>query len=354
VYTLTGGAVPVTDDLISLGLLASTGGAFTLDVPGLAEGEYTFSLVVTDAAGRITTRSAPVTVDFTAPISTVAKLTSAPNVITTTHTDVTAHGTVTDNLTGVTSATYVLSILTGSTSVALQSGTLTLGADGSFTQILANLPTDAYALAITATDGFGNARTTTTRLTVNASGPDLSLNATPDSQSGTVTVTGMALQAVTNDNVSYVLTRNGSVVKQDVAPVAPDGTFRVDFSGLTEGTYTITVTGANESGTTNVSDDFVVDSTPPVIGTISKTVVTKGKSQNRQATLSFGVTDSIGVSSVQYRVNDGGWTLAAPTSGSVTNASYKVTVNGKNSYTVTVRATDAAGNVTTSAPVSIP
>ena len=89
------------------------------------------------------------------------------------------------------------------------------------------------------------------------------------------------------------------------------------------------------------------DTTPPTValtappgGTVSGTV-----------TLTATASDDVGVAGVQFLVND--TPLGAEDTSSPYSLSVDTTPADNGTYTLTARARDAAGNITTSAPVSV-
>ena len=119
-------------------------------------------------------------------------------------------------------------------------------------------------------------------------------------------------------------------------------------------TYTLTARARDAAGNITTSAPVVVtvangvvDVTPP---TVSLTAPPAG-TWSGTVTLTANATDNVGVSGVQFLVDNaaqGAEDTSAPYS-----TSWNTTTATNGTHTLTVRARDAAGNITTSAPVSV-
>ncbi|MGI2784573.1 Ig-like domain-containing protein, partial [Vibrio alginolyticus] len=133
---------------------------------------------------------------------------------------------------------------------------------------------------------------------------------------------------VTVDGADYTATNNG------------DGTWTlVDnmLASLTDNSYTVTVTATDEAGNQGVaSGTLVVDTVGPIV-TVNE-VTTNDTTPVLVGTVNDATANiTVTVNGVDYSVTnngDGSWTLADDTLASLAD----------NSYTVTVTATDEAGN----------
>src|SRR3989441_5260872 len=125
------------------------------------------------------------------------------------------------------------------------------------------------------------------------------------------------------------------------------------LSGLLEGrTYYFTATAydlnVNESGFSNEVSKAIADVTPP---TVSITAPAAGATISGTVTVSASATDNVGVVGAQFKldsVNLGAEVTAAPYT-----ISWNTTTVTNAAHSVTAVARDAAGNVTTSAAVSV-
>ncbi|WP_079752797.1 Ig-like domain-containing protein, partial [Acinetobacter baumannii] len=203
--------------------------------------------------------------------------------------------------------------------------------DGTWTLADNTLPTLAdgpHTITVTATDAAGNVGTDTGVVTVDTTAP-----AAPviDPVNGTDPITGTAEPGSTV-TVTYPDGSTASVV------AGPDGTWTVPNPGLTDGDTVTAVTedpAGNTSGpatavvdavapTVALDDVLTSDSTPAITGTVSDPTAT--------VVVNVDGTDYPAVNN-----GDGTWTLADNTLPTLADGP----------HTITVTATDAAGNVGT-------
>jgi hypothetical protein len=130
------------------------------------------------------------------------------------------------------------------------------------------------------------------------------------------------------------------------------------LSGLTNGTfYTYyvrcidTATNANSSDYTisfSVANPSVPDTIPP---TVSITSPTNGSTVSGTITVSANASDNIGIAGVQFLLN--GSNLGSEDTSSPYAVSWNTTSASNGSYTISARARDMAGNMTTSLNVTV-
>jgi hypothetical protein len=130
------------------------------------------------------------------------------------------------------------------------------------------------------------------------------------------------------------------------------------FSGLLEGlTYFFTVTAYDTSGNESVPSlevsKFILpngnnDTTSP---TISLTAPAAGATLSKLVTLTATAADNIGVTGVQFSVN--GSPLGSEDSFTPYSHTWDTSGLASGTYTLTAQARDAAGNTTTSTPISV-
>ncbi|QPV60014.1 BapA prefix-like domain-containing protein [Acinetobacter seifertii] len=321
--------VVVTVDGVNYPATNNGNGTWTLadnTLPTLTDGPHTITVTATDPAGNVGTTNAVVTVDTTAPVVALNDVLSNDSTPALT-------GTVTDP-----TATVVVTV-DGVNYPATNNG------DGTWTLADNTLPVLAdgpHTVTVTATDPAGNVGTTNAVVTVDTTAPVVALNDVLSNDStpaltGTVT-DPTATVVVTVDGVNYPATNNG------------DGTWTLadnTLPTLTDGPHTITVTATDPAGNVGTgSAVLTVDTTAPVVA------LNDVLSNDSTPALTGTVTDPtatvvVTVDGVNYPATnngDGTWTLADNT--------LPVLVDGP--HTVTVTATDPAGNVgTTNAVVTV-
>ncbi|MCH2003794.1 Ig-like domain-containing protein, partial [Acinetobacter seifertii] len=286
-------------------------------LPTLTDGPHTITVTATDPAGNVGTTNAVVTVDTTAPNAPVIDPINASNPVT---------GTAEPG------STVKVTFPDGSTA------TVVAGPDGKWTVPNPGDLTDGQTVTATATDPAGN--------------PSLPGSAVVDAVAPTVTVTTAltndstpaltgtvndptAKVVVTVDGVNYPATNNGN------------GTWTLadnTLPALTDGPHTITVTATDPAGNVGTTNAVVtVDTTAPVVA------LNDVLSNDSTPALTGTVTDPtatvvVTVDGVNYPATnngDGTWTLADNT----------LPVLADGPHTITVTATDPAGNVGTGSAV---
>ncbi|MBZ6535545.1 beta strand repeat-containing protein, partial [Acinetobacter seifertii] len=318
--------VVVTVDGVNYPATNNGDGTWTLadnTLPVLADGPHTITVTATDPAGNVGTGSAVLTVDTTAPVVALNDVLSNDSTPALT-------GTVTDP-----TATVVVTV-DGVNYPATNNG------DGTWTLADNTLPVLAdgpHTITVTATDPAGNVGTGSAVLTVDTTAPVVALNDVLSNDStpaltGTVT-DPTATVVVTVDGVNYSATNNG-----DGTWTLADNTLPV----LADGPHTITVTATDPAGNVGTgSAVLTVDTTAPVIAlndvlTNDSTPALTGTVTDPTATVVVTVD---GVNYPATNNGDGTWTLADNT----------LPVLADGPHTVTVTATDPAGNVGTDSAV---
>ncbi|QNY07133.1 BapA prefix-like domain-containing protein [Acinetobacter seifertii] len=318
--------VVVTVDGVNYPATNNGDGTWTLadnTLPVLADGPHTITVTATDPAGNVGTTNAVVTVDTTAPVV-------ALNDVLTNDSTPALTGTVTDP-----TATVVVTV-DGVNYPATNNG------DGTWTLADNTLPTltdGPHTITVTATDPAGNVGTGSAVLTVDTTAPVVALNDVLSNDStpaltGTVT-DPTATVVVTVDGVNYPATNNG-----DGTWTLADNTLPV----LADGPHTITVTATDPAGNVGTgSAVLTVDTTAPVVAlndvlTNDSTPALTGTVTDPTATVVVTVD---GVNYPATNNGDGTWTLADNTLPTLTDGP----------HTITVTATDPAGNVGTGSAV---
>ncbi|MGQ0787761.1 BapA/Bap/LapF family large adhesin [Acinetobacter baumannii] len=306
-----GSTVTVTyPDGSTASVVAGPDGTWTVPNPGLNDGD-TVTAVTEDPAGNT---SGPAT----AVVDAVAPTVALDDVLTSDSTPALT-GTVSDP-----TATVVVNV-DGTDYPAVNNG------DGTWTLVDNTLPTLAdgpHTITVTATDAAGNVGTDTGVVTVDTTAP-----AAPviDPVNGTDPITGTAEPGSTV-TVTYPDGSTASVV------AGPDGTWTVPNPGLNDGD-TVTAVTEDPAGNTSGPATAVVDAVAPTVAlddvlTSDSTPALTGTVSDPTATVVVNVdgTDYPAVNN-----GDGTWTLVDNTLPTLADGP----------HTITVTATDAAGNVGT-------
>ncbi|PNN45390.1 type I secretion C-terminal target domain-containing protein [Acinetobacter baumannii] len=304
-----GSTVTVTyPDGSTASVVAGPDGTWTVPNPGLNDGD-TVTAVTEDPAGNT---SGPAT----AVVDAVAPTVALDDVLTNDSTPALT-GTVNDP-----TATVVVNV-DGTDYPAVNNG------DGTWTLADNTLPTLAdgpHTITVTATDAAGNVGTDTGVVTVDTTAP-----AAPviDPVNGTDLITGTAEPGSTV-TVTYPDGSTASVV------AGPDGTWTVPNPGLNDGD-TVTAVTEDPAGNTSGPATAVVDAVAPTVAlddvlTNDSTPALTGTVNDPTATVVVNVD---GVDYPAVNNGDGTWTLADNTLPALTDGP----------HTITVTATDAAGNV---------
>ncbi len=318
--TLTGSvddataSVTVTVDGADYPATNNGDGTWTLaddTLASLADNSYTVTVTATDEAGNQGVASGTLVVDTVGPIVTANDVTTndtTPALVGTVN-DVTANITVTVN---------------GVDYPATNNG------DGTWTladNTLPSLADNSYTVTVTATDEAGNQGTITGTLNIDTVAPDSPvINAGNGTEiSGIAEANSIVRLDVDSDGMPDYTTAADENGNWSVTPDSPlnNGTEVVatatDKAGNTSAPATSTIN--TSAATVTFNNEVTNDDTPPLSGTISNPTA--------NVVVSLNGTDYPATNN-----GDGSWTLADNTLPSLAD----------NSYTVTVTATDEAGN----------
>ncbi len=284
-------------------------------LPALTDGPYTITVTATDAAGNAGTDTAVVTIDTTAPNAPVLDPINA-----------------TDPVSGTAEpgSTVTVTYPDGTTA------TVVAGTDGSWSVPNPGNLVDGDTVTATATDPAGNTSLPGTgTVSADITPPVVALDdvLTNDSTPAlTGTVNDPTATVVVNvDGVDYPAVNNG------------DGTWTLadnTLPALTDGPHTITVTATDAAGNAGTDTAVVtIDTSVPVVSlddltTNDTTPALTGVINDPTATVVVNVD---GVDYPAVNNSDGTWTLADNT--------LPALIDGP--HTVTVTATDPAGNTAT-------
>ncbi|WP_413692201.1 beta strand repeat-containing protein [Psychromonas sp. KJ10-2] len=292
-------------------------------LPDLTEGDVEVTVTASDEAGHTDSITNSIRVDLTAPVVTIDSMI-------TTDTTPSISGTIDDP-----TATVVVSVTVDGEEYIATNNT-----DGTWTladNTLPDLIEGETVVTVTASDAAGNSTTTTGSIDVDTVGLNVSLD------SLTTNEVSPALSGSIDDiTASVEVTVNGDIYE---AINNEDGTWSLaadTLPDLTEGDVEITVTASDEAGhTDSITNSIRVDLTAPVV-TIDSILTTdttpsiSGTIDDPTATVVVSVTVD-GEEYIATNNTDGTWTLADNTLPDL--------IEGET--VVTVTASDAAGNSTT-------
>ncbi|MCW2778504.1 MAG: putative internalin [Frankiales bacterium] len=305
---------------------------FTADLTGLPDGSYRVAVRATDRAGGTSDPAvATYVLDATAPEAAVVTAPASP-------------GTGRTPTWTVVSPTPAECRLTRGTVVLADWRTC----DGHYTADLGTAPDGTYVLSVRVPDAAGNVSSvSTSRYVLDTVGAAPATVTAPPSPSSTRTPTWVLASA--EDGVTAqceVLA--GTVVRQAYAPCAVSvqgEPFPVDLTGADDGTYVLVVrlTDAAGNAGTEQRSPYVLDTVAP-----SAVRVAAPGSPAPDTTPTWLIAADAGTT-LECRL-----TTAGPTAGSTAvvqdwapcTTSYTADLTGRPSasYTLTVRAVDAAGN----------
>ncbi len=310
----------------------------TVDLSGAGrDGGYTLSVTATDAAGNVSAPGTAVyTLDTTPPPAPAVTLTvpaSSPGKVTAPQFSVSDSEVGVSLLCSVTGPTTVpgSAVTCGATTTVDLSGA---GRDGT------------YTLSVEAVDAAGNISPAGTALytldTTAPPRPTLMLSSPTSSPSNDVEPSWTVTD--TEAGVTFACTMTGPTTVPTTA-ISCGATTTVDLSGAgRDGTYTLSVTATDAAGNTSAvrNSTYKLDTTAPPVPTVTLTV--PALSPGNVTSPQFIVTDS-----------ESGDTLACSVAGATTvpgsavtcGATTTVDLSGSGrdgSYTLSVTATDAAGN----------
>ena len=360
-----GSTVQLLVDGVATGspVVADTSGDWSITLTGLAEGTRQIAARATDTAGNETTSG-----DLTIEIDTTDPAVSVPDLEAASDTGASS----TDNITSASSLTFTGTAEVGSTVQLLVDGTLagtavTADANGDWSITLSGLADGTRQIAARATDTAGNENTSAElEVVVDTTDPGVSA---PDLAAGSDSGSSSTDNITNQTTVDFTGTAEaGSTVELWLAGTTPTmldsttatagGTYSFDDVVLAAGTnqvFTIARDAAgNEATSTNLN--VTVDTTAPTVSTPdlaagSDTGTSNSDNLTNAPSPVFTGTAEAGAT-VQLLVD------GTPTGSSATadaSGNWSITLSGLANGTrqIAARATDAAGNQTTSAALSV-
>ncbi|MFT3858106.1 MAG: Ig-like domain-containing protein [Aquabacterium sp.] len=350
-----------TDGTTVLGTATATGGNWSITASTLSEGSHTLTAKASDAAGNVSSASSGLSVSIDASAPTGVNLDSTTFVsVNSTATSTVATLSATDSQ----SITYSLAVGNGTNDADNGSFTIT----GSSLKVGgASLTAGTYKIYVAATDAAGNVANQAFTLTVvdapsvasivRAGGASATVNTATTSISYTVTfdqaVTGVDTSDFTltatgtaSGNVASV-SGSGTTYTVVVNTISGDGTLRLDLNsngtGIQNGGNTAILSGYTSGQTYTLDHTAPNAPTTPDMSSGTDSGTSSTDNITRNTTPTFTGTAESG-STVTLYDTDGTTVLGTATA---TGGNWSITAStlSAGSHTLTAKAADAAGNV---------
>ncbi len=359
-----GSIVSVYDGTALLGTVIAdaTTGAWTFSPDALSNGLHNFTATATDAAGNVSPAAPQPAFELNIqadlpPATSTLQITddSGSTLVALTDGDYTRD--TSPVLTGLTTANAVVTILDGSDVL----GSVTASADGQWTFTPA-LDQGEHVLSVTVVDAQGNDGTGAGPVTINVDSiaPDAVVNLVVNNNNGSTPVV-IGEGTSTNDSTPQLTgtAEAGAIITvYDGANII--GTTTVDTEGLwsfttstlTNGAHALSVTVTDLAGNispASTSVNFIVDTLAPAAATnlvvtnndaTPNTVIPNGGSTNDSTPLLSGLAEA----NSTVTIYDGTTVLGTVIANGSGNWSYSPEL-GEGTHVLSVRVTDAAGNV---------
>ncbi|VEL96022.1 Ig-like protein group 3 [Alteromonas sp. 76-1] len=311
-------------------------GSFSVEVPSaLVDGDYDVTASANDAAGNSTTVTDSGNVNTSAPDITLDALGQTND--------------ATPLISGTTNAPVgaVVTLTVTDSAGAVQTFTTTVQGDGTFSaSVPSNLAEGSYTVVAEVDDSAGNTGSDSeTGGVIDTTSPTIDVTELGIGNDATPTISGTTDQPV-GSTVSITVTDDAGNVQTLSATVQSDDSFSVEVPAtLAEGNYTVQATVVDEAGNTaSDAETGVIDTISPVItlddpGTISDSTPTISGTVDlpQGATVQITVIDSAGNTQVFSALVAAGGVFSADVPAAM----------AEGNFTVSVTATDTAGNSTT-------
>ncbi|MDO6547990.1 Ig-like domain-containing protein [Pseudoalteromonas carrageenovora] len=305
-------------------------GHWDIEIPSaLAQGDFTVSASITDAAGNDTTANSSGNVDTITPIVSVDALglgnDSTP---------------VISGISTEPEGTVVNIVITDSNGDETPI-TATVDANGNWQATSPELPEGSYSVQASITDAAGNTGGAVQAGTIDSLAPTLVLDTVGATNDSTPTISGSTnAPAGTVINISV---SDGITTETFTATVQADGSWSADVpNALSDGELTIEASVSDNAGnTTTLSETATLNTTAPsisinaLVDTNDTTPTINGTSDAADGTtISLTFVDSAGnITTVDTTVTGGVWSVDAPTD------------LAEGEYTVTAEVDDGLGNI---------
>ena len=303
----------------------------------VAEGDFTITATVTDAAGNEASDTGTGTIDLSAPIIAINAIPDSAD------TTPTISGSV-QNVPAGTTVTLTLTDAGGNT----QTITTQTLADGTWTADAINeLVEGDFSVNAIVSDEAGNQSETLAQGTIDNTAPTITIDALADSNDTTPTISGTATGEPEGTVVTITVTDEAGNPQTITTEVLADGTFSVDVPNeLSEGEFTVEVSVTDTSGNeTTATTTGEIDTSAPVI-----TIDALADSNDTTPTISGTATGEPEGTVVTITVTDDAGNEQVITTEVLANGTFTVDVPNELSegeFIVEVSVTDTSGNETT-------
>lgn len=303
--------------------------AASTSVTGLAQGNYTFRLTVTDNAGATAFDDVNVTVNAAVNIAPTANA-GADKTITLPTSSVTLSGAGTDSDGSITKYSWT----------KVSGGTATIGSPSSATTSINSLGQGTYTFRLTVTDNAGATDTDDVIVTVKAA------NAVPVANAGsdkliTLPTNSITLSGSGSDTDGTISKYAWSKVSGGTATITSPSNPSTTVTGLAQGSYTFRLTVTDNAGATDTDDVNLTVNAAPVANAGSDITITL---PTNYVTLKGTATDADGtIASYSWtKITSNAATINSPSSASTT-----VTNLVQGTYTFRLTVKDNRGAVDT-------
>ena len=222
------------------------------------------------------------------------------------------------------------------------------------------VPDGQHTISVKATDTSSNVNTDSITVTVNNDDNGGEIDSTPPM----VSITSPTDNTEVKSSVSITVTATDNVGISKVEYQIDSGTFHTmahtygdiytgtwDTTQNSNGDYTITVRAADTSGNKKADSVKVkvvnietTDSVKPIVK-----ITSPDPSSEVEDTIEIAavVTDNVGISEVEYRIDTGRWRAMWHSTGDTYEATWDTTGGEDGIYTISVKAEDTSGNIET-------
>ncbi|NNU43715.1 Ig-like domain-containing protein [Ramlibacter montanisoli] len=301
-------------------------------INAFGEGAETLTVVATDASGNTTTATASITVDTTPPAAPLVGLVAGDDTINATERTATVTVTGTTEAGSSVTVNGVAAVVTGTS----WSHTLSAAAIDAFGQ-------GAETLNVVATDAAGNTSSGSRNISVDTAGPalpTLDLVAGDDIVNAGERGTGVTLTGTTDTGTTVTVNGNLATVTGSTWSYALD-TLAIDAFG--QGTETLTIAATDAAGnSSSTSRNVTVDTVGPAAPLVDSVT---GDDVLNASERGAGVTVTGSTEAGSTVTVNGNAATVTGTSWSYNLDTAAINAFGEGAETLTVVATDAAGNI---------